>query len=91
MRNQTGFDFSQFSGKYESIPFVLRNGLAIFYNLSHVVSTHNYGCRGPINGDPSNPYGANTFHLEPEDLLAGGEANLTFGQGKYLIEYLTEK
>ena len=24
-------------------------------------------------------------------MLAGGEANLTFGQGKHIMEYLTEK
>jgi hypothetical protein len=43
-----------------------------------------------LNDYSKNPFGANTFHLEPEDVLAGGEANLTFGQGKHVIEYMTE-
>ncbi len=64
---------------------VIRNGLAVHFGLGHIVSTKTYGCRGPINGDPHNPFGANTFHLENEDVLAGGEANLTFGQGKHIV------
>jgi hypothetical protein len=43
-----------------------------------------------LGGNPSHHFGSNTFHLEVEDLLAGGEANLTFGQGKHVIEYLTQ-
>ena len=69
---------------------VLRNGLAIYFNLGYIVSTKQYGCRGPSKDDPRGRFGANTFHLEPEDVLAGGQANLTFGQGKHLIEYLTQ-
>lgn len=37
------------------------------------------------------PFGSATFHLQPEDLLAGGQANLTFGQGKHLISYLAQQ
>ena len=50
--------------------------------LGHVVSTHEYGCRG-FNHEGKN--GANTFHLELEDMLAGGAPNNSFGQGKYLL------
>lgn len=67
----------------------VRNGLAIYYILGYVLSTYEYGCRGPIDKTSNGVFGANTFHLQPEDVLAGGEANLTFGQGKHLIEYLT--
>ena len=69
-----------------SVPYALRSGLAMYTALAHVVSTHQYGCRG-LNSEGKN--GANTFHLEPEDLLAGGTANNSFGQGKYLVNYLT--
>ena len=69
-----------------SVSVALRSGLAMYTALGHVVSTHEYGCRG-LNSSGLN--GANTFHLEPEDLLAGGTANSSFGQGKYLVNYFT--
>ena len=59
--------------------------------LGHIFSTKKYGCRGPVDGSSTGVFGANTFHLEPEDILAGGTANLSMGQGKHLIEYLTEE
>lgn len=89
MKTRTGYNGEISASNYEKIPLLIRSGLAIFFNLGYVVSTLEYGCRGNVGGDTKNPFGANTFHLEPEDLLAGGEANLTFGQGKHLIEYLT--
>lgn len=85
----TGFDFGHYD-TYKKLPMVVRNGLAIHYNLAHVVSTKQFGCRGPVGGNPKNRFGAGTFFLDPEDVLVGAGANLTFGQGKYLIEYLTE-
>lgn len=98
LSQETGYDFTPYKTvsngttvwDIEKIPIGVRNGLAIYFNLGHGLSTKEYGCRGPVNGDDRNPFGANTFHLEPEDLLAGGEANLTFGQGKHLIDYMTE-
>lgn len=63
----------------------VRNGLATYYLLGYVLSTFEYGCRGPVDKTSNGRFGANTFHLEPEDVLAGGEANLTFGQGKHII------
>mgnify|MGYP006374897581 FL=1 len=53
----------------------IRNGLAINYLLGHVVSTYEYGCRGPVDKTVNGVFGGNTFHLEPEDILAGGESN----------------
>ena len=64
--------------------------MSVFYTLGHVLTSHAYGCRGPTKEDPSY-FGGNTFHVEPEDLLVGGEANLTLGQGKHLLDYMTEK
>lgn len=60
--------------------------MAVYIELGHVLTSEEYGCRGP---NKEGKFGAQTFHVEPEDLLAGGEANLTFGQGKHLIYYLT--
>lgn len=80
----TGFDFGKYD-TYTKIPMNIRNGLAIHYNLGHVVSTKKFGCRGPVGGDPKNRFGAGTYFIDPEDVLAGTGANLTFGQGKYLI------
>lgn len=91
LQTATGFNLTDLRDHnlYPTTSRAIRNGLAIYYNLAHLVSTKEYGCRGPIRGDPKKPFGANTFHLEPEDVLAGGEANLTFGQGKHVVEYLT--
>ena len=93
LQNATGFDLSQYrlEQNYTKIPMMIRNGLANYFNLGHVVSTKEYGCRGPVNGDPKNLFGGNTFHIEPEDVLVGGTSNLSFGQGKHVIEYLTKE
>ena len=71
---------------YSSIDITLRQALAVYVSLAHVLTSDEYGCRGH---NSEGQFGAGTFHVEPEDLLAGGEANLTFGQGKHLIAYLT--
>jgi hypothetical protein len=88
LSRDTLFSFANFHS-YKEIPMVIRNGLAIHFLLGHVLSTFEYGCRGPVDKTTNGRFGANTFHLEPEDVLAGGEANLTFGQGKHIMEYLT--
>ena len=80
----TGFEFGKYAS-YLKIPMNIRNGLAIHYCLAHVVSTKKFGCRGPVGGNPCNRFGAGTFFIDSEDVLAGTGANLTFGQGKYLI------
>jgi len=38
LKDKAKFDFSQFSD-YKDIPMVLRNGLAIYFNLGYIVST----------------------------------------------------
>jgi hypothetical protein len=73
------------------MPVVIRNGVCKYLELGHVFSTKKYGCRGPADHSVDGVFGANTFHLEPEDLLAGGMVNLSMGQGKHLIDYMTEE
>lgn len=65
LQSATGYNLADLRDheRYPKISRAIRNGLAIYYNLSHLVSTKEYGCRGPIGGDPKNPFGANTFHL----------------------------
>jgi hypothetical protein len=82
LTTQTKFSFANFKS-YEEMPMVIRNGLAIHFLLGHVLSTFEYGCRGPVDKTVNGRFGANTFHLEAEDVLAGGEANI--------MEYLTEQ
>ena len=75
-------------GEYKDISIGKRQALSVYVELAHILSTSWYGCRGP-SAEKGGKFGAGTFHIEPEDVLAGGEANLTFGQGKHLLDYLT--
>ncbi len=74
--SQLSFKLSRYqaNGHYnvKNLPMVIRNGLAINYLLGHVLSTMEYGCRGPVDGTVNGVFGANTFHIEPEDILVGG-------------------
>ena len=54
---------------YEKIPIEIRQALAVHVTLANVLSSDEYGCRGP---NKDGKFGAGTYHVEPEDLLAGG-------------------
>ncbi|XP_072013896.1 uncharacterized protein [Amphiura filiformis] len=54
-------------------------------------SSTKYGFRGQreINGKAIN--GANTFHIQPTEIIVGSMPNLGLGQGRYVMKYLTEE
>jgi hypothetical protein len=39
LEKETEFKLSHFKKEFEKMPMAIRNGLAIYYNLAHLVST----------------------------------------------------
>ncbi|MFT5720105.1 MAG: Dyp-type peroxidase family [Motiliproteus sp.] len=83
---------------------MIRKGWAIRLTL-HLYTSESYGFRGrrlkinnelktycahynPPEGEVVN--GADTFRIEPEEIIVGGMPNLSLGQGRYVIKYLSE-
>ncbi len=84
---------------------MIRKGWAIRLTL-HLYTSENYGFRGqrlkignqilPFCGHYQPPEGeiingADTFRIEPEEIIVGGMPNLSLAQGRYVMKYLSEE
>lgn len=85
---------------------MIRKGWAIRMTL-HLYSSQEYGFRGqrlklpdgriiPFCGHYQPPEGeiingADTFRIEPEEIIVGGMPNLSLGQGRYVMKYLSDQ
>ena len=47
---------------YDSIDMAVRQALAVYVSLAHVLTSDDYGCRGP---NSEGHFGSATFHVEP--------------------------
>jgi Dyp-type peroxidase family len=71
-----------------ALPVVERMGWAIKIGLGQVFPSHDYGFRGRREDEHHNwVNGADTYHIDPAELIVGGMPNLGLGQGKYVIDY----
>jgi Dyp-type peroxidase family len=70
---------------------VERMGWAVKLGLGKVFPSHEYGFRGR-DSDPDGNWvnGADTYHIDPAELIVGGMPNIGLGQGKYVIDYARE-
>ena len=59
--------------------------------LGHVLTSDAYGFRGRRTDQNGNTYnGADTYHINPLEIIVGAMPNLGLGQGKYLIDFARE-
>lgn len=73
-------------------PISVRMGWNIRVSLGKVFTDQEYGKRGSRFDDDQNRInGADTYHMEPEEIIVGGLPNLSFGTGRYVIDYTTEE
>ncbi|MDI3288747.1 Dyp-type peroxidase [Polyangium sp. 15x6] len=71
-----------------ALPVAERMAWAFKVALGDVFTSHEYGFRGrrrDEHGDWIN--GADTYRIQPAELIVGALPNLGLGQGKYLIDY----
>jgi Dyp-type peroxidase family len=73
--------------KVMALPVVERMGWAIKIGLGRVFPSHDYGFRGRRQEGGRTVNGADTYHIDPAELIVGGMPNLGLGQGKYVIDY----
>ncbi|WP_228122750.1 Dyp-type peroxidase [Saccharothrix syringae] len=73
-----------------ALPVVERMGWAIKIGLGKVFAGHDYGFRGRRHRDGRTVNGADTYHVEPAELIVGAMPNLGLGQGKYVIDHTRE-
>jgi Dyp-type peroxidase family len=65
-----------------------RSGWATKILLGRVLVSDDYGFRGRRTDDQGNiQNGADTYHINPVEILVGAMPNLGLGQGKYLIDF----
>jgi Dyp-type peroxidase family len=65
-----------------------RSGWATKILLGRVLVSDDYGFRGRRTDDQGNIYnGADTYHINPFEILVGAMPNLGLGQGKHLIDF----
>ncbi|MBB5803289.1 Dyp-type peroxidase family [Saccharothrix ecbatanensis] len=76
--------------KVMALPVVERMGWAIKIGLGKVFAGHDYGFRGRRHENGRTVNGADTYHVDPAELIVGGMPNLGLGQGKYVIDYTRE-
>jgi Dyp-type peroxidase family len=68
-----------------------RSGWTAKMLLGHVLTSEDYGFRGRRTGPDGNVYnGADTYHINPLEILVGSMPNLGLGQGKYLMDFARE-
>lgn len=73
-------------------PASVRVGWNTRVSLGKVFTDEEYGKRGScFDKNMNRVNGADTFHIEPEEIIVGGLPNLSFGQGRYVIDYTTEE
>jgi Dyp-type peroxidase family len=71
-----------------TLPVVERMGWAIRLGLGEVYAGHEYGFRGRKQDCDGNwVNGADTYSMDPRELIVGAMPNLGLGQGKYVIDY----
>jgi len=88
-----------------SLPVMIRKGWAIRLSLN-LFSSENYGFRGRkillsdgtlIRYSAENQccgkvvYGSDTYRIFPEEIIVGAMPNLTLGEGRYVMKYLTDE
>ncbi|WP_211215266.1 Dyp-type peroxidase [Actinoalloteichus spitiensis] len=67
---------------------VERMGWTVRLGLGSVFASDEYGFRGRRRDAEGNwVNGADTYHIEPLELIVGGMPTLGLGQGKYVIDY----
>jgi Dyp-type peroxidase family len=68
-----------------------RAGWAAKILLGHLLTSDAYGFRGRRKDEHGNVYnGADTYHINPYEILVGSMPNLGLGQGKYLMDFARE-
>jgi len=73
------------------LSIVERLGWAVKVGLGHVFASDAYGFRGRRRTKDGNwVTGADTYHIDPAELIVGGMPNVGLGQGKYVIDYARE-
>ena len=69
-----------------------RAGWAAKMLLGYVLVNEDYGFRGRRADPDGNIYnGADTYHINPSEIIVGAMPNLGLGQGKYLIDFAREE
>ncbi|ASO20342.1 Dyp-type peroxidase family [Actinoalloteichus hoggarensis] len=71
-----------------SRPVMERMGWAVKLSLGSVFASTEYGFRGRRRDAEGNwVNGADTYHLDPLEIIVGGMPSLGLGQGKYVVDY----
>ncbi|MFD0202924.1 MULTISPECIES: Dyp-type peroxidase [Saccharothrix] len=70
-----------------ALPVVERVGWAAKIGLGKVFAGHDYGFRGRRRVGGRTVNGADTYHIDPAELIVGAMPNLGLGQGKHVIDY----
>jgi Dyp-type peroxidase family len=71
-----------------ALSVVERMGWTVKIGLGKVFPSHEYGFRGRVPEHDGNwRNGADTYHIDPAELIVGGMPNIGLGQGKYVIDY----
>ncbi|MGH3770838.1 MAG: Dyp-type peroxidase [Pseudonocardiaceae bacterium] len=73
------------------LPVMERMGWTIKIGLGRVFPSHDYGFRGRRQEHDNWINGADTYHIDPAELIVGGMPNLGLGQGKYVIDYTRDE
>ena len=71
-----------------ALPVAERMGWAIRMTVGHAYVDPEYGFRGRRRGPDGNWInGADTYRLQPQELIVGALPNIGLGQGKYVMDY----
>ena len=71
-----------------SLSVAERMGWTVKVSLGDVFASHEYGFRGRRRDASGNWInGADTYHMDAQELIVGGLPNLGLGQGRYVIDY----
>ncbi len=74
-----------------SLSVAERMGWAIKISLGSVFVSSEYGFRGRVRDKSGNWInGADTYRIQPQELIVGALPNLGLGQGRYVIDYTRE-
>ncbi|RAM48221.1 MAG: formate acetyltransferase [Hapalosiphonaceae cyanobacterium JJU2] len=74
-----------------SLSVAERMGWAIKMSVGYVLVSHEYGFRGRKQQPNDNWLnGADTYRIQPQELIVGGLPNLGLGQGRYVMDYTRE-
>ncbi len=74
-----------------SLSVAERMGWAIKMTVGDVLVSHEYGFRGRKKQDHDNWLnGADTYRIQPQELIVGALPNLGLGQGRYVMDYARE-